>query len=53
MATATGQSFETVAELRQHWEMTRQQRTPALLAGCARLANRGMNLISPLEIPSH
>ena len=50
IATATGQSFETVAELRQHWQATRQERTPAQLTGCARLANRGMSLIHPQDI---
>lgn len=41
--TNTGIPFESVADLRRIWESRRAMRQPALIAGCARLPNRGLS----------
>jgi MoaA/NifB/PqqE/SkfB family radical SAM enzyme len=41
--TKTGIPFESVADLRRIWETRRAMRQPALIAGCARLPNRGLS----------
>jgi hypothetical protein len=37
-----GIPFETLADVRAIWEQQRQRRIAALIAGCARLPERGL-----------
>jgi MoaA/NifB/PqqE/SkfB family radical SAM enzyme len=42
-ATWTGIRFETIDDVRAYWERRRLARSVALIGGCARLPNRGIN----------